>query len=237
MSDFLKQNMGEEWYELLKPILHSDYFKKLGNEVLPKGKFSTRVILPEKDDIFKALRLCPPSKTKIVILGYEPYQQGNNNGIAFSNVDLLNIHPTLKNILKEVEDDIYDGFKLDQDPDLSCWAKQGVLLLNTALTAEKGKPGKHQLYWKKFIQYLLTRMSQEEVAVVYMLWGDNAKSFAKCIEQDTNYILTANYPSKEEANKGGWFGCRHFSKANMILREVAIALPTPQDPETYQIEW
>lgn len=235
MSKFLKEQMGEEWYELLEPMLKSEYFKKLGQTVLPKARFETRTIYPEKENIFRALRLCPPSKTKVVILGQDPYHDGNANGLAFSNKDLLYISPSLKNILKEVEDDIHEGFILDQDPDLSRWAEQGVLLLNTALTVEKGKPGSHAKYWEKFTQYLLTRFSQEYVAIIYMLWGNHAKSYMQCIEKDTNYILTATHPSPLGANKGGWFGCRHFSKANTVLKELADTKGFT--PEEYVIKW
>jgi len=228
--------MGDEWYALLEPMIKSDYFTKLGQAVLPKN-FETRVLYPEKDNIFRALRLCPPSKIKVVILGQDPYHDGNANGLAFSNKDLLYISPSLKNIFKEIETDIYDGFKLDQDPDLTRWAKQGVLLLNTALTVEKGKPGCHAKYWQKFTQYLLTRLSQEHVAVVYMLWGGHAKSYIPSIEQDTNFILTATHPSPLGANKGGWFGCRHFSKANEILKEVKVTLTNPDKIKDYEIIW
>ena len=228
--------MGEEWYTLLEPFIKSEDFKNIGRKVLPK-KFDARTIYPEKENIFRALRLCPPSKTKVVILGQDPYHDGHATGLAFSNTDLLYISPSLKNILKEVENDVLDGFCLDQDPDLTRWAEQGVLLLNTALTVEKKRPGSHTDIWKPFTQYLLTRLSQEYVAVIYMLWGNHAKSYIPCIQQDTNFILTATHPSPLGANKGGWFGCRHFSKANEILSEVCVALEEPQKPEDYIIKW
>lgn len=228
----LKEMFGDGWYNLLEPILTSNYFKRVGREVNP-DKFSSKIIYPAKDDIFKAFRLTSPSTVKVVILGQDPYHDGSATGLAFSNRSLLKISPSLKNILKEVENDIYDGLRLEQDPDLTRWADQGVLLLNTALTVEKGKPGCHAHIWDKFTRYVLSTLSQTEAGVIYMLWGGHAKGFRDCIVEEANFILTATHPSPLSANRGGWFGCKHFSKTNEILKEVGIAIGV----DNYEIEW
>jgi uracil-DNA glycosylase len=232
MSKLIK-HFGEEWYSLLKPMLESDYFNKLGKEVLG-SKFDSRTIYPPKEDIFKAFRLCPPSKTKVVILGQDPYHdKGSAVGLAFSNKPLSKPSPSVRNILKEVEQDVYDGLMVDYDPDLHRWAEQGVLLLNTALTVEEGKPGSHAKYWDRFTKFVLEALSKTEVCV-YLLWGAHAKGYIDNIDRESNFILTAAHPSPFSANKG-FFGCKHFSKCNEILTEMAKGLDI--DPEDYKIKW
>jgi len=226
----LKEQFGE-WYEVLLPIIQTQYFTELGKKVKIKG-FSTKTIYPEPENIFRAFRACPISKLKVVILGQDPYHDGSATGLAFSNRDLLRISPSLRNILKEVESDCYNGLKIDQDPDLSRWAEQGVLLLNTALTVEKGNPGAHAKLWAPFTKCVLEAISKECPAIVYLLWGAHAKGYLEHISRETNFILASPHPSPFSADKG-FFGNKHFSKTNEILKEVGISL----EVDNYEIEW
>ena len=227
----LIQHMGEEWYNLLSPIIKTDYFGKVGKAIQPKT-FSTKKIFPKYEETFQAYRLTPPSKVKVVMLGIEPHSvhQAQATGLAFSTKNLLHVAPTTLNIFQEIENDVYDGFKIDQDPDLTRWAEQGVFLLNASLTVEKNKSGGHLKMWDKFTRYTLSKLSRDQAGVIYMLWGKHAKSFLPNILQEPNFILTAEHPLSE-----GWFGNKHFSKANEILKEVAISKDL--DPEKYMIKW
>ena len=209
----LIQHMGEEWYELLKPIIETDYFNELGKKVIP-GTFDTKIIYPSKENVFKAFKLCPVNNTKVVIIGDEPYYDGNATGLAFGNKDLLKVSTSLTNIFKEIENDIYDGFKLDQDPDLTRWAEQGVLLINTALTVEKDKPGSHKKYWNKFIKEVVSKISQTNPCI-FMLWGDNAKEYIDCIVRESNIILTSECPTNEK-----FLGSDRFSSCNEVLEAM-----------------
>jgi len=227
----LREQFGGEWYEILLPIVKTEYFVKLGKSIRP-NQFNSRTVYPVPDDVFKAFRKCPLGKLKVVILGQDPYHDGNATGLAFSNRDLLCISPSLRNIFKEVENDCYDGLKLDQDPNLERWAEQGVLLLNTALTVETGRPGVHAELWKPFTQFVLESISKECPAIVYLLWGAHAKGYLEHISKESNFILTSPHPSPFSANKG-FFGNEHFSKTNEILTEVGISLGV----DNYDIEW
>jgi len=228
----LKEQFGEEWYEALLPIIKSKYFVSLGKELKKKNKFDTRIIYPEAENIFRAFRMCPPDKLKVVILGQDPYHDGSATGLAFSNTNLLHISPSLRNILKEIENDMYDSLKIDQDPDLTRWAEQGVLLLNTALTVKKSAPGSHSELWKPFTEFVIKTLSEKVPAVVYLLWGAHAKSYVPLIDKRCNFILTSAHPSPFSFHKG-FSGNKHFSKTNEILKEVGKSL----DKENYEIKW
>lgn len=221
----LIEYFGEEWYVALKHVLHSDYFSRVGKKLKP-SQFSTEVIYPSREDMFKAFRLCPLSKVKVVILGTEPYQSVNATGLAFSNRNLIGVSPSLTKIFKEVENDIYGGFILDQEPNLERWAEQGVLLLNTALSISEGED--HYPMWHKLIVNTISALPNP--AVVFMLWGDRPKKFIEHIDRECNYILTATDPLSEEFQ-----GCSHFSKANMVLTEVAKAKGIV--PQNHTIQW
>ena len=224
----LIQHMGEEWYDLLSPIIKTDYFGKVGKAIQPMT-FATKKIFPHYDDTFRAFRLTPPSKVKVVMIGLEPHGV-QSDGLAFGSKNLLKVSPPMIKIFEEIERDVYDGFKLDQDPDLTRWAEQGVFLINSALTVEKKKPGSHLKMWDKFTRYAISRLSRDQAGVIYMLWGKNAKSYIPNIQQESNFILTAEHPLSED-----WAGNKHFTKANEVLKEVAIG--KDMDPGKYQIEW
>ena len=229
IDENLIRRFGKGWYDLLEDILVSNYFKEIGRTLIS----SKKKYYPDKKDIFRAFELCPLEKLKVVILGQDPYHDGSATGLAFSNrSDSKSISPSLRNILKEVEDNAYDGFKLEQDLNLERWAKQGVLLLNTALTVEKSNPGSHAKLWDEFTKNVIKRISDEIPAIVYMLWGKHAKGYLEYISRETNFILASPHPSPFSAGRG-FFGNKHFSKCNEVLVQVGIA----EGEEDYEIEW
>jgi len=212
----LKNNLND-WYPILEPILTSDKFKTLGKFL--SQEYKRKKIYPEGEDIFRAFSLCPYKDLKIVIIGQDPYHNGMANGLAFANeLRTLSISPSLNNIRKELEDD-YDTLIVDFDITLESWAKQGILLINTALTVPKGEPGAHAEYWKdvtaSIINIIATKANNP---LVFILWGKHAQGFIPTILQNDSphEILMAAHPSPYSANNG-FFGCKHFSKANQIL--------------------
>ena len=228
-NENLKRKFGKGWYNLLENILISDRFKDIGRVLIN----SKKKYYPDKEDIFRAFKLCPLEKLKVVILGQDPYHDGSATGLAFSNrSDSKSFSPSLRNILKEVENDVFEGFKLDQSPNLERWAEQGVLLLNTALTVEKGNPGSHAELWNRFTRDVIESISNEIPAIVYMLWGKHAKGYLECISKESNFILASPHPSPFSASRG-FFGNKHFSKCNEVLTEVGKA----KEELCYEIEW
>lgn len=151
-----------------------------------------------------------------------PYPtRGHANGLAFAYSGEGGIPLSLVNILKELENDMYQGLKLYQDYGLTSWAKQGVLLINTALTVEEGKPGSHINQWKEFTNYLFKKLGEEKNNIVYICWGNHAKSFIPIFNKNgNNKVIESVHPSPLSANKGGWFGSKPFSKCNQILKEL-----------------
>jgi uracil-DNA glycosylase len=216
----VKNLFGEEWYAELKGVLESDYFIRLGR--LIANERSSYTIYPEKysDLLFKAFRTTPISKVKVVILGQDPYHDGSYDGFAFSNAGKTGrLSPSLLNIFKEVEDDVYNGLRLDQDPNLQRWAEQGVLLINTAHTVRKGSPGWHLAQWEKFTTEVVHVLSQRDQHIVWMLWGRKAEDhLAGRFLHKKQLKLVSPHPSPYSASSG-FFGCKHFSKCNKYLEE------------------
>ena len=210
--------IGREWYREFRTMLESDYFKKLGNMVAAERQVYT--IYPEKysDLLFKAFRTTPISRVKVVILGQDPYHDGSYDGFAFSNTGKTKISPSLRNIFKEVEDDVYKGLQLDQDSNLQRWAEQGVLLINTAHTVRKGQPGSHLDHWISFTLRIVYLLSQRDQPIVWMLWGKKAQSLMMLAPNDNHLVLKSPHPSPYSANTG-FFGNKHFSQCNKYLEE------------------
>lgn len=232
----LEEHFGS-WYELLSEYLLSDEFKSLGTLINQRRNSFNVNVYPSKDDVFKAFRLCDYNKLKVVILSQDPYYtDGMANGLAFAvNNQLGKIPPSLKNIHKEVESDVYDGLQLDFDYSLESWAKQGVLLINTALTVEENNPGCHVKYWKNFINFLFTRLAEDKVGIVYICWGNHARKFIPIFNKHkTNFVLQSAHPSPLSAHNG-FFGSKPFSFTNDILSEVAKGID--EDPIKYRIKW
>lgn len=179
---------------------------------------ATQPFFPPKDLIFNVFLLCPLTSIRVVILGQDPYiQHGQAHGIAFSVPQSIPAPPSLKNIYKELEADT--GIQ-NTSGDLTSWVKQGVFLLNTALTVFPGEPNSHTVIWRSFTDKVISHISATSpTKIVFLLWGNNAISKASLIDQKKHLILTAAHPSPLSAFRG-FFGCKHFSKVNLVLKSM-----------------
>ena len=208
------KHLSHDWYDLLKPEFNTPYFKQLLSQL--SMAYSTSTVFPPEELLFNAFNLCPFEKVKCVIIGQDPYHAaGQAHGLCFSVNDNIRQPPSLKNIFKELKEDI-DGFVTPESGNLQAWAQQGVLLLNAILSVEEGKPGSHKLFgWELFTNAIIKLISAKKQHVVFMLWGNYALSKKELIDQNKHLVLTAAHPSP--LARGAFFGCRHFSKANNYL--------------------
>lgn len=207
--------IGNNWDDILKEEYNKPYFEKLMNFI--EDEYSKYTIYPDKNNIYNALKLTPPDKVKVVILGQDPYiNKDQANGLSFSVQPGIATPPSLRNIFREQRKDL--GIIQPNLGDLTKWAEQGVLLLNTTLTVRAGLSNSHQgKGWGIFTDSIIKYLGQKE-NIVFMLWGNNAKAKRKLIDSSKNLILEAAHPSPLSATRG-FFGCQHFSKANNYLIE------------------
>ncbi len=205
--------VGNNWDNILKEEFNKPYFKKLMDFV--NDEYENYTIYPDRDNIYNALKLTPPERVKVVILGQDPYiNEGQANGLSFSVKDGITIPPSLRNIYREQRKDL--GIVQPKSGNLTKWAEQGVLLLNTTLTVRKGLSNSHQgKGWSNFTDAIIEYLGQQE-HIVFLLWGNFAKAKEKLINRNKNLILTAAHPSPLSATRG-FFGCQHFSKTNEYL--------------------
>lgn len=212
-------NIGNDWDELLTGEFDKPYYKQL-REFL-KAEYSSHTIYPDMYDIFNALKYTPYSSVKAVILGQDPYHEpGQAHGLSFSVRDGVEPPPSLKNIYKELNADL--GIPIPQTGDLTKWAKQGVLLLNTSLTVRRGAANSHKgKGWEIFTDRVISLLNEREKPVVFILWGNNAKAKRELITDPRHCILASAHPSPLSASYG-FFGCRHFSKCNEFLKKNGI---------------
>lgn len=210
----MEVQMEESWKEALKDEFDKPYFAALAQE-LHREKRAGEVIFPPGREIFKAFELCPLDKVKVVILGQDPYHgPGQAMGLSFSVPQGVSAPPSLKNIFKEIESDL--GVRMSGSPDLRPWAEQGVLLLNSVLTVRAGQPASHsRIGWQTFTDAVISLISERCEGVVFLLWGNYARSKAPLVDRTRHHILEAAHPSP--LAKGAFFGCRHFSRTNEIL--------------------
>ena len=215
-----------DWDEILKDEFEKPYYKEL--RAFLKREYSTRRIYPEMNDIFNSLKCSSFKDTRVVIIGQDPYHgAGQAHGMCFSVKKGVEPPPSLKNIFKELESDV--GFKIPDHGELTSWAKQGVLLLNTVLTVREGAPNSHKgKGWESFTDRVISELNKKDTPVVFLLWGANAKAKAKIIDNPRHVKLETVHPSPLSAY-GGFFGCRHFSKTNEIL------IASGQKPIDWQI--
>jgi uracil-DNA glycosylase len=213
--------IGEDWFNLIGKEFYKDYLLDIGMKVAIERK-SYKIYPESPEDTFSVFRNLSPSNIKVVIIGQDPYVRGEYDGKAFSNSeDLGKVSPSLKNILKEVEDDVYDGLNLNGSSDLTRWEQQGVFLMNRSLTVREGASNSHlYIKWHEFTNMVISKLSETYPEIVFMLWGANARSVNKYISTNRHLILETGHPSPLSANKGYWFGNKHFSKANSFLKEV-----------------
>jgi uracil-DNA glycosylase len=206
----------ESWKRQLEPEFEKDYFKTLTDFV--KKSYTGASIYPPPKDIFRAFDLTPFDQVKVVILGQDPYHGPRQaNGLAFAVHEGVPTPPSLQNIFKELESD--QGHPTDRNPDLSRWAKQGVLLLNATLTVQAGKPGSHQKKgWEEFTDAAIAALNRDKKGIVYILWGNYARQKGAFLDRTNNLVLESPHPSPFSANNG-FFGSRPFSKANTYLKQ------------------
>lgn len=204
------------WQKALPEEFAKPYFKNLTSTV--KKAYLNEVIYPSPKNIFNAFSLCPFSKVKVVILGQDPYHgEKQAHGLAFSVPDGIKTPPSLKNIYKEIKNDL--GKEIPESGNLERWAEQGVLLLNATLTVRAGEAGSHQgLGWENFTDTVIKTVSDQKEHVVFLLWGRYAQAKANLIDETKHLILTAPHPSPLSAHNG-WFGCKHFSQTNAYLEK------------------
>ncbi len=209
-------HFGNDWDEILADEFEKPYYKKL--RAFLKNEYSTRKIYPHMNDIFNSLKCSSFEKTRVVIIGQDPYHgEGQAHGMCFSVKRGIEPPPSLKNIFKELNSDT--GFMIPEHGELTHWANQGVLLLNTVLTVREGQANSHKgMGWEEFTDRVISELNRKTTPVVFLLWGANAKAKAKIIDNPLHRKLETVHPSPLSAY-GGFFGCRHFSKCNAILRE------------------
>ncbi len=215
----------KSWEKALKNEFKSQWFKELADFVREQYTKGIPVYPPPKN-IFRAFELTPFSKVRVVILGQDPYHgPGQAMGLSFSVSKDIPNPPSLKNIFKEIESDL--GHKAlaqtKEKGDLTFWAEQGVLLLNASLTVEKAKAGSHsEKGWQKLTDAVIKKLSDEREGVVFLLWGNFARKKKILIDTNRHYILEAPHPSPLSAH-AGFFGSKHFSKCNVLLKQNPIA--------------
>lgn len=215
-----------DWDEILADEFEKPYYKEL--RAFLKAEYSTRRIYPDMNDIFNSLKCSSFKDTRVVIIGQDPYHgAGQAHGMCFSVKRGVEPPPSLKNIFKELESDV--GFRIPDHGELTSWAKQGVLLLNTVLTVREATPNSHKdKGWEKFTDRVISELNKKDTPVVFLLWGANAKAKAKIIDNPLHVKLETVHPSPLSAY-GGFFGCKHFSKTNEIL------IASGQKPIDWQI--
>ena len=202
------------WKELLSDEFEKPYFKTLTDFI--RQQYAAKMIFPPARQIFSAFDHCPVPQTKVVIIGQDPYHgAGQANGLCFSVNNSIALPPSLINIYTEIENDL--GKKMPPSGNLERWAKRGVLLLNATLTVQKGLANSHQGYgWEILTDAAIARLAQVRDNLVFMLWGNFAQQKEKLIDTSKHLILKAVHPSPLSAYRG-FFGCKHFSKANNYL--------------------
>ena len=204
------------WERALKEEFHKDYYKKLYSFV--KSEYQSHIVYPPADKLFTALHLTPLESVRAVILGQDPYHEpGQAMGMSFSVPEGVEIPPSLKNIYKEIHEDV--GEKIPDTGDLTKWAEQGVLLLNAVLTVREHEANSHKgKGWEEFTDAIIKAVDKEDRPIVFLLWGRNARDKRDIITNPGHLVLEAAHPSPLSAYNG-FFGCRHFSKCNRFLRD------------------
>ena len=220
----MEVNIGDSWKRRLQPEFDKPYFYNLTNFV--KEEYSKHTISPPGKFIFHAFNTCPFDKVKVVIIGQDPYHEpGQYYGLCFSVLDGVPFPPSLLNIFKEIENDL--GKPMPKSGRLERWADQGVLLINAILTVRAHQAGSHRgKGWEEFTDAVIKILNDEKENIVFMLWGSYAQRKGAFIDRNRHCVLTAAHPSPLSADRG-FFGCKHFSKANQYFKSKGIS----------EIEW
>lgn len=214
-------SIHDSWKQQLQEEFEKPYFSALMSFV--KNEYETQTCYPKENNIFAAFDHSHFENTKVVIIGQDPYHGPNQaNGLCFSVQEGIPHPPSLINIFKEIEADL--GIPYPQNGHLERWAKQGVLLLNATLTVRANQAGSHQKKgWEQFTDAVIKKISTEKKGVLFLLWGGFAKNKIKLIDTTKHYIFSSGHPSPLSANRGYWFGNKHFSKANDQLRKMGVS--------------
>ena len=215
----MQVKIEQSWRNLLQEEFDKPYFEELTQFV--KNEYQTKSIYPEPQNIFRAFELVPVDMVKVVILGQDPYHTpGVADGLAFSTKPGNRVPPSLQNIYKEIIAEFgYEKYENINNPDLTRWSKQGVLLLNTSLTVEKGLAASHsKIGWEKFTTTVVEILGKSEKPLVFILWGAHAKSKKELIDTTKHLVLESAHPSPFSADKG-FFGNNHFRLANEFLEK------------------
>ena len=215
----LQDLLQNDWKSVLKSTFQSENFKKLSVKVL--DAYQNETVYPTVSHLFEAFNLSSYQNTRVVILGQDPYHgPGQAHGLSFSVPRGVSLPPSLKNIYKELFQDV--GL-MRSFGDLSDWARQGVLLLNTSLTVRAGEAGSHAvLGWPIFTKSVLNVLNARESPIVFLLWGNHAQQFASLIDERKHHVIKSAHPSPLSANRGGWFGSKPFSQTNEFLVSKGI---------------
>lgn len=207
------------WKKVLNDEFKKPYFQELSTFV--RNEYLNQTIYPPPKNVFRAFELCPFEKVKVVILGQDPYHGvGQANGLSFAVNRDIRLPPSLRNIFKEIQDDL--GITQQSNGDLSRWAKQGVLLLNATLTVQAQSPGSHQNKgWEQFTDAAIKQLSEKREKVVFILWGNYAKNKGAFIDNKKHLVIESAHPSPFSAHNG-FFGSQPFSKTNRYLKEKGL---------------
>lgn len=217
----MKINLSPGWEAVLKEENSKSYFTALTAAL--KTEYQTHTCYPPEELIFSAFNSCAFEDLKVVIIGQDPYHgEGEANGLSFSVNDTIKIPPSLRNIYRELNDDL-DSIFMPTSGNLEKWAQQGVLLLNASLTVRKDSPNSHKhLKWNLFTDAVIQAISDQKENVVFLLWGSFAQKKGAKIDRSKHCVLESGHPSPMSANQGKWFGNKHFSKTNEFLKSKGI---------------
>lgn len=211
--------IGNKWDIILKEEFKKEYFRKIA--VTINIAYKQKIMYPSKNRIMQALKMTDYDDVKVVIIGQDPYHGENEaNGLAFAVNDGIKLPPSLKNIYKELKDDL--GIEIATTGNLECWAKEGVLLLNAILTVEKDKPASCRNFgWEEFSDAIIKKINEKDSPVVFILWGNFARSKKKYITNPKHLVIESTHPSPFSAHNG-FFGSKPFSKTNNFLEKNNI---------------
>ena len=217
----MQPNLNAEWQTILSDEIQKTYFNEL-MEIVDE-EYNTNVCYPPKELIFSAFNHCSFNDLKVVIIGQDPYHgKGEANGLCFSVNNDVRIPPSLRNIFRELSDDLGSIF-LPTSGNLEDWAKQGILLLNASLSVREDTPNSHKhLKWNLFTDAVIQKISEEKENVVFLLWGAFAHKKGLKIDRNKHLVLESGHPSPMSANQGKWFGNKHFSKTNSYLKNKGL---------------
>lgn len=209
--------LQNDWVHYLEAEFEKEYYIKLRQAL--KQEYSRATVYPDMYHIFNALHMTPYAETKVLILGQDPYHgPGQAHGLSFSVQEGVPFPPSLRNMLKELQDDL--GIPLPKHGCLEKWAKQGVLLLNSVLTVRQGEPNSHRMLgWELFTDRVIEVLNEREQPIVFILWGRHAQDKLRMIDRNRHFVLMSPHPSPLSANRG-FFGSRPYSKTNEFLRSI-----------------